>query len=367
MILQIMVSALLVGVCCALGAAMAEWTISLRRALPVRWIWVAAMLTSVTMPLARASFTAQLSGQRTEVAPVSSSAPRMSGSPDNRADRSAPETNARPQDVTRPAGIRAAGTRNAMTLALTIPEISRRASMLIAAAWFGTSLCLCIALFWSFRRLSRERENWKRVTLRDTQVLVSDGFGPALIGLFRPDIVLPPWVLTLDAAAAKTILAHEIEHRRAGDSRLIVGALMLCIAMPWNPLLWWMTARLVRAVEFDCDARVVSQGINTATYADLLLGAWQHDMANRRIALSAAFAERRSRLGQRVTHLLRPEPRGKIMKTLSGVTIAFCWSRWPLQRRRLRLRRLLRRQHQSRCSQWGRCIFSWKTASLAST
>ena len=174
MIVQVMVSSLLVGVICALGAAMAEWTLSLRRELPVRWVWVAAMLTSVTMPLARASFAAQPSGERTAVAPVPSSAPRMSGTPDNRADRSAPETNARPQDVTRPAGIRAAGARTALTLALTIPEISQRASMLIAAAWFGTSLALCIAVFWSFRRLARERKSWKCVTLHDTQVLVSD-------------------------------------------------------------------------------------------------------------------------------------------------------------------------------------------------
>ena len=215
----------------------------------------------------------------------------------------------------------AATTRHALTSALTVPKLSRRASLLLAAAWLATSLCLCLAVFWSFRRLARERKNWKRMTLHDTQVLVSDGFGPALVGLMRPEIVVPPWVLTLDAAAARTILAHEIEHRRAGDSRLIAIAMLLSIAMPWNPILWWMTGRLVRAVEFDCDARVVAHGINTVTYADVLLGAWQHGMTNRRIAFSAAFAERRSRLGQRVNHLLRPEPRGKIMKTLSGATI----------------------------------------------
>ena len=322
MILHVMLSSLLVGVCCALSAAVAEWTLSLRRGIPVRWIWVAALLTAVTMPLGRAGITALLDGARTVVTTAPSNVSTSPGTVDPLAQSNTRETKSRPQDMNRAAGRKFVTMPRSLTSMLTVPRLSRRASNLLTAVWLATSFSLCIALFWSARRLARERGNWERVTFHDANVLVSDGFGPALVGLIRPEIVLPPWVLTLDAAAGKTILAHEIEHRCTGDSRLIVSAMLLSIAMPWNPLLWWMIVRMVRAIEFDCDARVTSHGINTATYAHLLLGAWQHGMRTRSVVFSAAFGERRSKLGQRVNHLLRPEPRGKIVKTLAGATIA---------------------------------------------
>jgi beta-lactamase regulating signal transducer with metallopeptidase domain len=320
MIAQLVILAFVVALCCAFAAAIGEWTLSLRRGVPVRWVWAAAMLLSVTVPLVRVSFTARLSGDRNAVAIVSPSAQASPGTPDFRAESSTNEPYTLPTGVGPEVESTSATTRQTLLSFLTIPEFSRRTSVLLAAAWLTTSLALFAALFWSFRRLARDRRSWARVSLHDTQVLLSDGFGPALIGFMRPEIVLPPWVLTLDDAAAKTVLAHEIEHRRAGDSRLIVGAMLVSIAMPWNALLWWMTARLVRAVEFDCDARVVARGVNRATYADLLLGAWQHSISDRRFAFSTAFAERRSKLGQRVNHLLRPEPRRKLVKTLSGAT-----------------------------------------------
>jgi BlaR1 peptidase M56 len=320
MIAQLLLLALVVSLCCAMAAAIGEGTLALRRGVPVRWVWVAAMLVSVTVPVARVSFSSQQGAPRSG---VSMSVPRggaLSGATDVRTDSSGRDTNTKAQAVT-PALAREFGAvRPARTSPLRVPRISRRTSFLFAGAWLTASLSLLGALLWSFRRLARDRERWSRATLHDTEVLVSDGFGPALVGFKTPEIVLPPWVLTLDDAASMTILGHETEHRRSGDSRLIVGARLLSIAMPWNPLLWWMTARLVRAVEFDCDARVIARGVNSATYADLLLGAWQHGMADRRFALSTAFAERRSKLGQRVRHLLRPEPRGTRVRAVFGAS-----------------------------------------------
>jgi hypothetical protein len=145
---------------------------------------------------------------------------------------------------------------------------------------------------------------------------------PALIGLRRPAIVLLSWVLQLDADATKTILTHEREHRRAGDSRLIAAARLLCIAIPWNPVLWWMTNRLARAIEFDCDARVLRHGIGAAAYADVLLSAQRCGARSRRLVLLTGFAEWRSRLGARIDHLLRPAPQGVRVKSFVGGTVA---------------------------------------------
>ena len=101
MILQVMISSLLVGVCCALGAAMAEWTLSLRRGLPVRWVWVAALLTSVTMPLGRVGLTPRPDGERNVVATAPSNAPTSPGPVDPLAQSNSHEKESRPQNALR--------------------------------------------------------------------------------------------------------------------------------------------------------------------------------------------------------------------------------------------------------------------------
>ena len=53
-------------------------------------------------------------------------------------------------------------------------------------------------------------------------------------------------------------MAHERSHLDAGDPRLIALAVTLLVLMPWNPLLWWQFRRLRRAIEVDCDTRVLS-------------------------------------------------------------------------------------------------------------
>ena len=187
--------------------------------------------------------------------------------------------------------------------------------------WGGASATLALVVLASLVRLRRDTRRWPHQSIDGTPVLISDGLGPALVGLVRPVVVVPPWVLALDAATTRTILAHEREHRRAGDVWMLAAAGVLMIALPWHAVLWWMRHRLLRAVELDCDARVVAGGIAPAAYAKHLVDAWQHASRSRRMAGVAAFAERPSELGQRVNHMLRPEPRRSIMVRVSCVTM----------------------------------------------
>jgi len=55
MILTWMLSAVIIAGCCALAASVAEWTLALRRRLPVRWVWAAALLTAVVAPAIKGS------------------------------------------------------------------------------------------------------------------------------------------------------------------------------------------------------------------------------------------------------------------------------------------------------------------------
>ncbi len=100
---------------------------------------------------------------------------------------------------------------------------------------------------------------------------VVEGLGPATIGVFRPRVVLPPWVLGLPPWQRSYVVRHEEEHRRARDSGLLVLAAIPLIVIPWALPLWWQVKRLRLAVELDCDRRVVRRLGRPEAYASLLL------------------------------------------------------------------------------------------------
>ena len=116
------------------------------------------------------------------------------------------------------------------------------------------------------------RRRWKRRWIGGEEVYVSREFGPALVGLARPAVVIPRWVLKLGAAVSSTAVKHEREHARAGDHVALLYAGLVAAAFPWSPAIWWMCRRLRTAVEIDCDRRVIRSGIPAAEYGSLLLG-----------------------------------------------------------------------------------------------
>jgi TonB family protein len=96
---------------------------------------------------------------------------------------------------------------------------------------------------------------------------------------------------------------------RAGDGRLLLTALLLLCAAPWNAALWWEWRRLRQAVETDCDRRVLRSQPDVRRYGTLLL-----EVANRtrRHALPmAAFAEPRSFLERRLRMMTNREARNR--------------------------------------------------------
>jgi hypothetical protein len=74
------------------------------------------------------------------------------------------------------------------------------------------------------------------------------------------------------------------------------------IAMPWNPALWWQLRRLRRAIEVDCDARVVASGADVSRYGSVLLEAVGRCHRGGLPAF-AAFAERSADLEARIKAL----------------------------------------------------------------
>ncbi len=153
----------------------------------------------------------------------------------------------------------------------TISPVPRSLDGPLILLWLLGSASLLAAALWTGRRLQRARRLWERRRLGSQEVLVSDGLGPAVLGLFHPVIVVPRWVFKLSPEKQEMILLHEREHQGARDPALLVLALALVAATPWNPALWWMARRLHLAVEGDCDARVLARGVPAKRYGSLLL------------------------------------------------------------------------------------------------
>jgi len=212
----------------------------------------------------------------------------------------------------------------------TRPAINQRASrgylgvrdldLLLRRAWFGSSLgLLCLyALGWSC--LARIARRWPLEHVDCTTIRVADAVGPAVFGYFRPEIVLPRWLLSAPPGVRAMVLSHEREHIAGRDPLIMLGALLLCALSPWNLPLWWQLRRLRLAIEMDCDARVLRGGAEARAYGEMLLVVSQR---RARIPLGAiAMTERFSRLERRIHALVRAPRRGGRWLTALAVVFA---------------------------------------------
>jgi beta-lactamase regulating signal transducer with metallopeptidase domain len=198
------------------------------------------------------------------------------------------------------------------------PIVSDR---VLGSAWLAASAIFALWLVATQSRLRRRLRICASRIVDGERVLVSSDFGPAVVGVVRPQIVLPEWALAMRETDRRIIVAHETEHRQAHDPLLAAAALIVAVALPWNAALWWQLRRLRLAIEIDCDRRVVSMhGHDPNAYGMLLLAT--RERASRVTPVMAmAMAAMRSGLGRRVEALVDGRPRSAVRR-LSAVAAA---------------------------------------------
>jgi beta-lactamase regulating signal transducer with metallopeptidase domain len=198
------------------------------------------------------------------------------------------------------------------------PMVSDR---MLGSAWLAASAVIALWLVANQRRLRRRLSGYRSRIVDGERVLVSSEFGPAVVGVVRPQIVLPEWALAIGESDRRIIVAHETEHRQAHDPLLAALALIAVAALPWNAALWWQLRRLRLAIEIDCDQRVISRhGHDPHAYGMLLLAARER-AARVTPALAMAMAAMRSELGRRVEALVNGRPRSAVRR-LSALAAA---------------------------------------------
>ncbi|HEY4219426.1 MAG TPA: M56 family metallopeptidase [Gemmatimonadaceae bacterium] len=146
-----------------------------------------------------------------------------------------------------------------------------RINRYVMLAWSIASAALFLLLVAVYVRMRMARRVWSIVEVQGTTVRMSDNAGPAIVGLLRPEIVVPRWLLTRAPHEQRMALTHELEHVRVHDHLLLAAGCLAVVLMPWNPAVWWMFSRLRLAIELDCDARVLRQGTEPQSYGSLLI------------------------------------------------------------------------------------------------
>jgi TonB-dependent SusC/RagA subfamily outer membrane receptor len=212
--------------------------------------------------------------------------------------------------------------RSALRAATAVPltglgEIAARASGsgwngVLLAGWGALSALALFAFAWTALRYRSIRRSAPVTRLHDTDVRLSRDLGPAVVGLFRHEIVIPRWFLGAKSEEQRLILAHEAEHRRARDPLLLAGGWLAIVLVPWNPLVWWMASRLRLATEMDCDARVLRRGVEPLAYGSLLITIAGR-CAGIRVGVSA-LADSQSHLERRLSAMITRSPRFPLVR-----------------------------------------------------
>lgn len=138
------------------------------------------------------------------------------------------------------------------------------------AFWITCSAFLLAGFVLLWLSMYRKIRHLSYSHVEGQKVFLSHRLGPAVFGFIKPRIVLPRW-LTDEAGVRALVLRHEREHIAARDPLLLLIALLLAAAMPWNIPMWWQLRRLRAAIEVDCDARVLRKGTDAAIYSEALL------------------------------------------------------------------------------------------------
>lgn len=268
----------------ALGALIATIALLLERIArwrntPGRWIWLAAIVAMVAVPIALSL--------RTPVAPE-----RPAFSREGQFAGVAP----------------AAPQRDPIDLDTPLLIVWALASVLLASRVIGGAVAL-----------RRRRKSWVSADLGGKQVLLSDELGPAVIGWHKLTTVIPRWAFSFDERSRSLMLEHEAEHASSGDPYLRGAALLALVAMPWNPAIWWATRRLRLAVEIDCDRRVLARGADPRLYASLLLAVGER-MSATPFAWATALGGSRSSLETRIVAMTSQISPRRLRLAIAGVS-----------------------------------------------
>jgi bla regulator protein blaR1 len=206
-------------------------------------------------------------------------------------------------------------------IANSLPTVSivwnTRLNAGLAGLWATASLVMLVRLALAMRALARVEQAATPGVVDGIPVLLTSTLGPAVLGVRAPRLLVPRWLLELDAPQRALVLRHEQEHCSARDPQLMLAVALAVAVVPWNVGVWWIARRLRLALELDCDARVLRAVEEPERYGRLLLFIAQR---HSHTALAPMLAESNSHLSRRINVMNAPRP---AHRTLRVAALAF--------------------------------------------
>jgi beta-lactamase regulating signal transducer with metallopeptidase domain len=293
--------------------------------IPRRFTWITAMLAATVVPSALALRHAPAAPPKVAVVVVPSTNPIGVARPDIVRAQSAamPAPPRPPATVIAPRVYAKRTSSRSFSLAplwRSALANAPAADLWAIRAWLLASTILLAAFIRSIVGLRVRRSRWTETDTEVGRVFVAHEAGPAVVGFFRPRIVIPGWALSLARASREMLLRHEVEHVRAGDSRALLTSELLPVLFPWNAALWWMGRRLRLALEIDCDARVLRTGVEAHEYGLLLLAVGERYATS--MPLAASMSESRPNLEARIEAMTAERPRRPLIASIPFVVVA---------------------------------------------
>jgi beta-lactamase regulating signal transducer with metallopeptidase domain len=136
---------------------------------------------------------------------------------------------------------------------------------------------------------------------------------PAVTGILRPILLLPPACLDWSAAELRAALVHELAHVTRKDCLFNLLGDIASLFYWCNPLVWYAVARLRTESERACDDQVLDDGGQAESYAWFLLSIARAGQAAAPVPAGATSMARPSQLETRLLAVLNPrEARKKL-------------------------------------------------------
>ncbi|WP_444931731.1 M23/M56 family metallopeptidase [Microbulbifer sp. SSSA002] len=126
-----------------------------------------------------------------------------------------------------------------------------------------------------------------------TQVFITQSaVTPFVMQLFSRKLVLPSYVLSMDATERHLIVEHEIMHLKRLDPLLIFLVHIFTCILWFNPFLGWMKSRFSWAIELGCDRDVLKscQRNLHRVYAQTMIDSLRRNSLQRTSDWAVAFS-----------------------------------------------------------------------------
>ncbi len=150
---------------------------------------------------------------------------------------------------------------------------------------------------------------------------------PTAIGLVKPVIALPQWVMKeLSPDELNQILLHELAHLGRWDDWTNLAQKVVKALFFFHPAVWWIEKKVSLEREMACDDAVIAKTASPRAYAECLAHLAEKTLVRRGVALAQAALGRIRQTSMRVAQILdvnRPENSGRSWKPAVSLVAGF--------------------------------------------